>query len=245
MILLISGATATIRRLPPGAPVGHLITPHTGNDIQAIAASGRPYAADNGCGPKADGTPGELDEDAFMAMCEQVARHCDPWREPRTRRPLWVAVPDAVGDADRTWELWRTWAPRLLRLRLPLAFVVQDGYDVARHPVEPAWVRCGFLGGSTEYKESPEARRTLYHWMADGRAVHVGRVNSERRLRLFDDLGTDHNGYPVQPSSVDGTQFSMFPDTYIPRWAERLRPWVRSIPRPVGEAPLLDLLDAA
>lgn len=246
MILLVSGATATLRALPPDAPVGHLITPFTGNDIHAIAASGRPWAADNGCGPKRDGTPGELDEGAFLTMCEQIARHCDPWRKPRTRRPLWVVVPDVVGDAEGTWERWREWAPRLLALRLPLAYVIQDGYDLRRHRPANAEVRCAFLGGSTAFKESEEAAAILRGYLADGKAVHVGRVNSERRLRLFDALGQDHNGYPLAPNSVDGTQFSMYPDRYIPRWAERLRPALRGqlAPAPLP-LPLFDGLDEA
>jgi hypothetical protein len=235
MILLVSGATSTLRRLPLDAPVGHLVTPHTGNRIADIAASGRPWAADNGCGPKADGTPGELDEGAFWAMCEEIAQHCDPWRQPRTRRPLWVVCPDVVGDATGTWARWQEWAPRLLALRLPLAYVIQDGYRSDQRP-PLAQVRCAFLGGSTAFKESDEARQILRHWLADGKAVHVGRVNTERRLRLFDSLGTDHNGYPIQPSSIDGTQFSRYPDTYIPRWAERLQPSLRG--RLAAPAPL-------
>lgn len=227
MILLVSGATATLRGLPLDAPVGHLVTPHTGNDIAAIAASGRPWGGDNGCGPKRDGTPGELDEAAFMVMCEQVAHHCDSWRQPRTRRPLWVVCPDVVGDADATYARWLEWSPRLLAMRLPLAYVIQNGHDSRRHQLEPAHVRCLFLGGDDTFKESDEARRILGSWKMNGQAVHVGRVNSERRLRLFDLLGNDHNGYPMGPDSVDGTQFSMYPDRYIPRWAERLQPSLR------------------
>lgn len=68
-----------------------------------------------------------------------------------------------------------------------------------------------------------------------GKLVHIGRVNSERRLRLFDDIGRDpRTGAPYQIDSLDGTQFSMYPDRYIPRWAERLRPALRGqLDRPI------------
>jgi hypothetical protein len=63
MILLVSGATSTLRSLPLDAPVGHLVTPHTRNRIDVIASTGRPWAADNGCF-------GGFDEPAFLAMLE-------------------------------------------------------------------------------------------------------------------------------------------------------------------------------
>ena len=46
-----------------------------------------------------------------------------------------------------------------------------------------------------------------------GKWVHVGRVNSLRRVTHFEQAA----------DSFDGGQFSMFPDTYIPRYLERLR----------------------
>lgn len=230
MIILVSGATATLRGLPLDAPVGHLITPANWNRIDLAMASGRPVAFDNGCGPRQDGTPGTLDEAAYLAMCEEVAR-----LRPVSPSPvLWVAAPDAVGDPYETRRLWRQWWPILSRMGLPAAWVAQDGCERDELAM---WggPRCVFIGGSTDYKESEAARRLCRIAKEMGKLVHIGRVNSERRLRLFDDIGRDpRTGAPYQIDSLDGTQFSMYPDRYIPRWAERLRPALRGqLDRPI------------
>lgn len=222
MILLVSGATKTLRGLPATAPVGHLLTPMNGNNPETIMATGRPVALDNGCGPRQDGTPGALDEPRWLALLDAVAR-LNGW----CSRVLWAVCPDAVGDAAETLRLWRWYHHQLRGRGLPAAFVAQDGAENLPIPWEK--MRCLFLGGSTEYKESSEARQLVIRAKQHGKLVHVGRVNSERRLRLFDDLGSDARGVPYAIDSIDGTQFSMFPDRYIPRWAERLKPSVRSV----------------
>lgn len=243
-VLLVSGATSTLRGLPADAPVGHLLTPANGNSIAGAFATGRPLAFDNGCGPKADGSPGQLDEPAFLAMCQAAARlHsverlrvgsavCSPL--------LWVVCPDAVGDAAETLARWRWYHHWLRALGLPAAFVAQDGAEEGYIP----WPKmaCLFLGGSTAYKESEAARRLVIRAKRMGKMVHVGRVNSERRLRLFDDLGRDARGLPYTIDTLDGTQFSRFPDRYIPRWAERLQPSLREQRRPALVGTMFDEL---
>jgi hypothetical protein len=207
MILLVSGATSTLRGLPLDAPVGHLVTPHTGNRIADIATTGRPWAADNGCFIG-------LDERAFLTMLRTIEA-----LPLGLSRPLWVVVPDVVADARATAERWAYWS-NSVRASVGgwqrCAFVAQDGAESLRLP----WDKfgCLFIGGSTEWKESDAAATLIVKAKALGKHVHVGRVNTERRVRLFDGLGID---------TIDGTQFSRFPDTYIPRWAERLRPSLR------------------
>jgi hypothetical protein len=224
VILLVSGATATLRGLPLDAPVGHLVTPHTGNDIAGIASTGRPWAADNGCF-------NGFDQAAFMAMLAQIDRvaNVELLRAglPVHTRPLWVVCPDVVSDAYATLELWRYWRHTLKAYGLSAAFVAQDGCEGGYIP----WGRmaCLFIGGSTEYKESDAVAWLIRRAKAHGKAVHVGRVNTERRVRLFDGLGID---------SIDGTQFSRFPNTYIPRWAERLRPSLRGQLAPEKATPM-------
>lgn len=237
MILFISGATATLRQLPAAAPVGHLVTPANGNRLAGLMATGRLVALDNGCGPRQDGTPGALDEAAWIAMCRE-ARDLDESRimvaSPVRSRILWAVCPDAVGDAAETLRLWKWYHHWLRSWGLPMAFVAQDGAEELPIPWDK--LTCLFLGGSTAYKESEAARQLLMKAKHLGKLVHVGRVNSERRLRLFDDLGQDmRTGLPYAIDSLDGTQFSMFPDRYIPRWAERLRPHVPArLPRAVA-----------
>ena len=191
MILLVSGATVTLRTLPDDAPIGHLCVPRA---YRAQLATGRPIAADNGCFNR-------LDPHAYRAMLYGLAPHAD--------RVLWVTVPDVVGDARRTRRRWRHWRPLLRQLGLRAAYVAQDGER------GPPWedLDCLFIGGSTTYKEGAEAAALCREARRRGKWVHVGRVNTVRRLRMFDGLA----------DSFDGTKFSRFPEAYLPRWMEILK----------------------
>lgn len=235
MYLLVSGATSTLRGLPADAPVGHLVTPHTGNRLTEIAATGRPWAADNGCF-------GGFDEGAFRTMLQQIealhkpAAYGLPGDGSRYTQPLWVVVPDVVGDAYATTQLFEYWKhtvrPYLSYGWHQLAYVAQDGAENARLlPRRGDHWRTLFIGGSTVWKESDGAAWLITQAKKAGKRVHIGRVNTERRLRLFDGLGID---------SIDGTQFSRFPDTYIPRWAERLQPSLRGRAKPPATLPLFE-----
>jgi len=191
MILLVSGATVTINTLLANAPVGHLCVPKA---YKAQLATGRPIAADNGCFNR-------LDPDAYRAMLYGLAPHAD--------RVLWVTVPDVVADARATRRRWRRWRPLLAGLGLRAAYVLQDG------ELSPPWdaLDCLFVGGTTAFKESERAAALCREARARGKWVHVGRVNTVRRLRMFDGLA----------DSIDGSKFSRFPSTYLPRWTEILR----------------------
>lgn len=99
---------------------------------------------------------------------------------------------------------------------LPVAYVAQDGATDASVP----WGRfaCLFLGGSTRWKLSPSARALVTLAKSRGLLAHIGRVNGNRRLRIAWDMRAD---------SVDGTQFSMFGDTWIPRALRQLEAFDR------------------
>lgn len=202
MIVLVSGATATLRTMPRDAPLGHLITPRSGNDLRVIAATGRPWAFDNGCFTG-------LDTPRLLRLLSQVAT---VQRDPTLRRPWWGVVPDVLGDAVTTLELWHEWLPVYRDYRIPPAFVAQD--DAEQTDIPWHELACLFIGGSTAYKESHAVQALIAEATQRGTWVHVGRVNTFRRLALFSGTGVH---------SVDGTTFSMFPDTYIPTWARRLR----------------------
>jgi hypothetical protein len=126
---------------------------------------------------------------------------------------LWVACPDVVADAAATLDLFQQWQPRLKGRNLPVALVAQDGLEKLRVP----WSKLEalFIGGSTEWKEGDAARKLARRCKARGKLLHMGRVNSLRRIRLAAEFGCD---------SIDGSGFSMFPDTRIPkglRWIEQ------------------------
>lgn len=196
-LLLVSGATTTVRRHAGHPHLGRLIQPRNRNRLDEVVASGMWWAADNDCFQG-------LDPDEYFVMLNQIAA-------VDTSKLLFVPSPDVVGDSHGTLALFRAWLPALRRRGLPAALVAQDSLT----PDQVPWGELGalFIGGSTAWKEGEDAEALIRAAQARKVWVHVGRVNTERRLRLLDAIGID---------SFDGTQFSMFPDTYIPSWLRRL-----------------------
>jgi hypothetical protein len=188
MLLLVSGATKTVRRESKDSKhVGGLLTPRAGN-LNYYANSKIPWAADNDCF-------NGLDETKFVNMLEKL----------RGTAPLFVTAPDVVGDAPATLALFSKWEPVIRSYGLPVAFVIQDGQESLCLP----WGKLDaiFIGGSTEYKLGPEVRWLIREAKWRNKWVHMGRVNSLSRISYARDIGCD---------SVDGTGFSMFPDTNLP-----------------------------
>ena len=194
MILLVSG--------PPQQYIGQdrmgwLLNPRAGASTRAIETSGMWWAADNDCYKR-------LDRARYVAMLRRIA-------EADRSRLLWVTAPDVVADAAATLARFRLWRPVLDYLGLPIAFVAQDGQE--DRPVPWDHIRCLFIGGSTRWKLGGHARRLIAEAKERGKWVHVGRVNTLRRMWLFSDTGVD---------SIDGTCFSKLPDKFIPWMLRRL-----------------------
>ena len=107
------------------------------------------------------------DENAWWKLLEEAMRCC---------LPIWAVVPDVVTDREATIASWHKWEP-ILRDEfpgLPLAMAVQDGMtpeDV------PAGVHTVFVGGSPQWK-----MRSLPMWTKTFPRVHVGKVNSKKKL---------------------------------------------------------------
>jgi len=199
LIVLINGDPA-LDRFGPTKLVGRLVSPRSGNRLRP----GERWAADN---------------DAFLA-----------WDEGRFRRMLnrlegvpgclFVAVPDVVrqtdsgplGDARATLDRFDVWQPELAARSFPVALVGQDGAECLDLP----WDRMQalFLGGSTGWKLSRAAADLAAEAKRRNLWVHMGRVNTRRRLKIAHDIGCD---------SVDGTGWSMFPDKYLRRDLPYLR----------------------
>src|SRR5262245_4586937 len=79
--------------------LGRLFTPRHTSRTTDTAAAGIPWAADNDCFQG-------LDEAAYRKMLDKLEG------QPGCR---WVTVPDVVGDAQATLDLFDTWAPELER----------------------------------------------------------------------------------------------------------------------------------
>lgn len=132
--------------------------------------------------------PFALDNGAFKGFSESRWKSLTRWACLSGYRPLWLAVPDRVGDAKKTSSLWQEYAPWSRGFGWPLAFVVQDGHTLQDIPTDAAVV---FVGGSTDWK-----RRTIPYWCDGFKRVHVGRINTYRWARYCYDAGAE---------SIDGT----------------------------------------
>jgi hypothetical protein len=195
MILFVNGGTKTVYSLTQHREyVGILHSPACGNSIDRTVASGLPWACDNGAYSGFDATAYR----ALVAKCEGHQRH----------GLRWIACPDVVGDHQGTMALWDQWAMYLIRRRLPIAFVAQDGCNSGDVPWD--YMQCLFIGGTSEWKLSQEAVRLIAIAKIKAHQVHVGRVNSRKRIRWCFDQGV---------ASVDGTSMSMFSETYLPKFA--------------------------
>ena len=104
---------------------------------------------------------------------------------------LFVAVPDIVGNARRTHELFGmiTQEKSMLPWCEKWAYVIQDGVeDIHLHWYEMKHV---FIGGTDNFKDSSSAYDVVKTAKALDIHVHVGRVNTIKRYRKYASLGAD------------------------------------------------------
>lgn len=162
-----------------GGEVGQLLTPLTRYRLRNPSL---PWAIDNGAFSR-------FDQKAFMAL---LSRESD-----RKDDCLFLSVPDVVGSARRTLEVFDHWFPRLQGWKL--ALVCQDGQEEL--PIPWKFIGAIFVGGSTAWKCGPHATACIKAAQALGKWVHVGRVNDPARFEHFENLGVD---------SIDGTGLARY-----------------------------------
>jgi hypothetical protein len=138
-----------------------------------------PYALDNGCFV-------EFRRETWERLLDEALNDL----------PVFVCLPDIVGDAARTLDLFEAFVPRTQGL--PRALVLQDGIERFRIP----WgeLAAVFVGGSDRFKYSAEAVNAARTAKMLGKWVHVGRVNSPPRLANWLGLA----------DSIDGSGLSRF-----------------------------------
>lgn len=184
--------------------IGCMTTPAQGN----ILPEGCYWAADNGKFGK--GWPGA---DAWYAwLAGQVERY-------GPQRCLWAVAPDVPFDAAGTLTESLPWLPRIRALGIPAAFAAQDGCENGLIPWDEFDVL--FLAGSAgdgtpNWKIGPIAERLCQEARERGKTVHMGRVNSLRRLRIAEWMGCD---------TADGTYLAFGPDKNLPQllgWSQHI-----------------------
>jgi hypothetical protein len=169
--------------------LGRLVQPRHYSRVRDTAERGVPWAADN------DAFNGGVDAGMFLKMLEAISG------VPGCR---FVAVPDVVADAAATLREFERWLPCLLDCDLPLAFVLQDGIEAADVPWD--LIDAVFIGGSNAFKLGEQARQIVMEAQARGNWVHMGRVNTKRRVAYAREIGCD---------SIDGTKWVRWRDAYL------------------------------
>lgn len=137
-----------------------------------------------------------------------------PWDEPRFlamveefgARAAWLLVPDVVADGAASLTLTKSWLPRLKGKCRLLLVAVQDGMTESEVEALLGPDVGIFLGGSTAWKLA-----TMEAWGRLAARVrchyHVGRVNTQTRIRLAIAAGAD---------SIDGSSGTRFAVTIEP-----------------------------
>ena len=158
------------------------------------------FAADNGCFAQGE----KYSDKKFLQWLEKLDR----------KNCLFATAPDVVGDAVGTRKRAYPVLPKIRKLGFKAAFVVQDGETAEK--IKWDQLDAIFVGGSTAWKLSQAAADIVAEAKRRGKWVHMGRVNSFKRMRLAAAIGCD---------SVDGTYLAFEPDNRkedIKQWITRL-----------------------
>lgn len=124
--------------------------------------------------------------------------------------PRFVVCPDVVdlsGENEthpETLDLWNYWAPKIRKLGHSPAFVLQRGAKYNNLPSDAEYL---FIGGDTEFKLGKDVEK-ICEVFSDKLWIHMGRVNSKKRLNLAKSWGC---------KSADGTFLSFAPKNNVPR----------------------------
>ncbi len=213
MLLLVTQAMPQMR-LHAHPNLGRLVTPR--HFCSTTEHDGLLWAADNDCYTG-------LSPNAYFEMLDKI--------KLAPGKCLFVAVPDVVrctlchrevaecgcprtpgrsvyGDAHRTAEQFEIWAPAVERRGLPVALVAQDGLEDLTGWLQRTWYRLDalFIGGSTPWKVGPSAEAIASEAKRRGLHVHMGRVNTQRRIAYAQSIGCD---------SVDGTKWVRWRNHYL------------------------------
>lgn len=231
---LTGASNAYVRAIAREAGIGLLVRP--GNSYLTHVQHYAAWAADNGQYTTKPGSA-PTDEEWFAWLQEAVAvagaAGCLFATAPDVLQVIDVdGKPVVIGDAAATLERSRPWLARIRELGVPAALVAQDGIEALEIPWGEFDVL--FLGGSTEWKIGPEAEALTREAKARGVRVHMGRVNSGRRLKLAGGWGVD---------TADGTFLAFGPEKNL----VRLLAWYgidSSTPAPLAPVVALPLVAA-
>lgn len=180
--------------------LGFIKTPVQGNAL----IPGVTWCANNGCFGR--GYPGDAQWLAWLANLAVSADLCS-----------FATAPDVVGKAKESLARSIPHLPAIRARGFKAALVGQDGMEDLELPWDD--FDAFFVGGSTEWKLSDAATGLALEAKARGKYIHLGRVNSRKRLRFAKAIG--NGGY----DSVDGTYLTFGPRVNLPkllRWLDEV-----------------------
>jgi hypothetical protein len=168
--------------------IGLMLTPYSERKLPPSSEMDLSFswAADNGC--FAD----RWKEQTWKTWIESL---------PSPSEALFATIPDVVLDHESTLRSWHQHKEFVRGKGFKIAFVLQDGARREQIPFHD--MDALFIGGSTEYKLSSEAKMIIDEAKDRAKWIHMGRVNSLKRLRIAHEWGCD---------SVDGTFLAFAPD---------------------------------
>ena len=170
--------------------LGMIATPAAGNTVP----TGVDWCADNSCF-----TPGRYPGDtAYLRWLTH--------RSDRAGRCAFATAPDIPFNAAATLVRALPMLEQIRAAGYPAALVAQDGLE--HLPISWSSFDALFLGGTTGWKLGPAAAHLAQQARQHGLWVHMGRVNSLKRLRYAASIGCH---------SADGTCLALGPDHNLPR----------------------------
>ena len=154
--------TIAPRLKPRSVALGQLRTPLTRYQTTPSV----PLGIDNGC------FSGSLNRSAWRRIVEEDAKN------PGLK---FVALPDVVGDARRTLELYDQFVGEGFLQGVPRALVIQDGIEGLPIPWDS--ISAVFVGGTNRFKDGDVSMAVAKTAKILGKWVHVGRVNTFARAK--------------------------------------------------------------
>ena len=202
-MIFLSGVTnAAIEDRLIALGIGLLVTPHMAGGGPKRIPLFPCWAADNGCF-----------SDRWTEM---------PWLDWLATLPtdgcLFAVAPDVYPDAQASLDRGLQYADLIRSMGFPVAIVAQDGAENIRYPWDE--FDCLFIGGAKtanpkdEWKISPQAEQVCRAARNAGKWVHMGRVNSLRRMERARSMGVQ---------SCDGTFIKHGPEINLKRMARFLQ----------------------
>jgi hypothetical protein len=204
LIYLTGAIGPTVKQLAAEGLVGMVAQPMSSYAPEEILKFPC-YAADNACFANKN-----FSEEKWLAWLDRMPRETC----------LFAAAPDIVGDARATMIRSAPWLPKIRDLGYKAAFVGQNGLENMVVPWDD--FDCFFIGGEDVAGQRPwklgyEAVALVQEARERGKWVHMGRVNSEKRLAYAAYIGCD---------SADGTFLKYAPEHNVGRmlrWFSNMR----------------------